>query len=113
MIKDKELKMELLKKLMKDMDSRVVEKELKPSTKMVVKAEGDSPEEVKEEVLDKLSKMDLPSEEDMSEMAEMDERELPSDMEGMETEEDPFIPEEEDDEYMEDLPEYMKRKLKK
>lgn len=121
MIKDKELKMELLNKLMKEMDGRVIEKDLKPKTKMVVKAEGDSPEDVKEEVMAKLAKMDLPSEEDMGEMAEdmgeegeMEEKELPSDLEGLAMEEEAYVPEEEeDDSYMDDLPEFMKKKLKK
>jgi hypothetical protein len=119
MIKDKELKMQLLEKLMDEMDGRVLERDLKPKSKLVVKAEGDNPEEMKDEVVDKLSKLDLPDEEDMAEMSEMSEEEMPEMEEEMpEMEEDmedemPMMEEEGEDDYLDSMPLGMKEKLMK
>jgi hypothetical protein len=109
MIKDKELKMQLLEQLMDEMDGRVIERDLKPKSKLVVKAEGDNPEEMKDEVVDKLSKLDLPDEEDMAEMSEEEMPEMEEDME----EEMPMMEEEGEDDYMDSMPLGMKEKLMK
>lgn len=116
MVKDKELKMQLLEKLMEDMDGRVLEKDIKPKSKMVIKAEGDNPEEMKEGVIEKLQGLELPDEEQLAEMSEGMEPE----MEDMEEEGEEMMEEEmpemdmsEEEEYMSDMPLRMKEKLMK
>jgi hypothetical protein len=102
MLKDKELKQAILKALMVSMDDRVAENDLKPRAKMVIKAEGDNPEEIKENVIDKLENLKLPEmkEEDMEE-EEMEGEEC--EMEDGECEED----------YMMDMPESLRKALMK
>ena len=70
MLKDKELKQKILKAMMSSMDDRVVENDLMPKTKMVIKAEGDNPKDLKKEVINKLQSIEMPEEDDdyMSEM---------------------------------------------
>lgn len=116
MVKDKELKMQLLEQLMEDMDGRVVEKDIKPKSKMVIKAQGDNPEEIKEGVIDKLQDLELPDEEQLAEMSEGMEPE----MEDMEEEGEEMMEEDmpemdmsEEEEYMSDMPLRMKEKLMK
>jgi len=74
MIKDKDLKEEILAELLSKLDANVMKNDLDPikekKTKLVVKAEGDSPEQVKEEVVKKLSSLKLPDEEEMEDMEE-------------------------------------------
>lgn len=111
MIKDKELKMKLLEQLMDEMDGRVLEKDIKPKSKLVVKAEGDDPEMMKEEIVDKLSKLELPNKEDLAEMSEGMMPEMEE--EDMEEEEMPEMEEEGEDDYMDSLPLGMKEKLMK
>lgn len=131
MIKDKELKMKLLEQLMDEMDGRVLERDLKPKSKLVVKAEGDDPQKMKEEVVDKLSKLKLPSKEELAAMGEdmkpemeMEgknmEAELESEgpeMEGEdngESESEGEMPESEmegEEDYMDSMPLRMKEKL--
>lgn len=119
MVKDKKLKEELLEKLIADMDERVVERDLKPKTKMVVKAEGDNPEEVKEKIIDKLQELELPSEEEMGEIEDKLSPEMEEDEEypeeEMEEEEDlgDLDELEEDEEYLSSMPYKMKEKLLK
>lgn len=119
MVKDKKLKEELLEKLIADMDERVVERDLKPKTKMVVKAEGDNPEEVKEKIIDKLQELELPSEEEMGEIEDKLSPEMEEDEEypeeEMEEEEDLGDLDElgEDEEYLSSMPYKMKEKLLK
>lgn len=108
MIKDKELKLELLKKLMKDMDGRVVENDLKPKTEMVVKAEGSSPEETKQKIIDKLSNLPLPDEKEVA--GDPDKAMESMGSGGMEE----CAPEERDDQsYLDEMPSSMKEKLLK
>ena len=119
MVKDKELKMQLLEKLMEDMDGRVLENDIKPKSKMVIKAAGDNPEEVKEGVIERLEGLELPDEEQLAEMS----GEMEPEMEGMEEEmmgeemmEEEDYPEmdmSEEEEYMSDMPLRMKEKLMK
>lgn len=113
MIKDKKEKKDVLKELMKQMSSRVADNDLKPKlddeeielpekkTGMVIKAEGDSPEQIKEDVIEKLGKMDLPDEEDMEEIEEK--------FSGHKEEEE----EDDDDDFMNELPESLKKALMK
>lgn len=101
MIKDKEEKKAVLEEILKQMGGRVVENDLKPKTKMIVKAEGDSPEEAKEVILKKLSKIELPEEDEMGEM-------LPMDGEDEEMED-----EEGEDDFMSELPEGLRKALMK
>jgi hypothetical protein len=116
MVKDKELKMQLLEKLMEDMDGRVLEKDIKPKSKMVIKAEGDNPEDIKEGVIERLEGLELPDEEQLAEMSE----DMEPEMEGMEEEGEEMMEEEmpemdmsEEEEYMSDMPLRMKEKLMK
>jgi hypothetical protein len=113
MVKDKELKMQLLEKLMEDMDGRVLENDIKPKSKMVIKAAGDNPEEVKEGVIERLEGLELPDEEQLAEMS----GEMEPEMEGMEEEmmeeEMPEMDMSEEEEYMSDMPLRMKEKLMK
>ncbi len=102
MIKDKEIKEEILKELMSQMGNRVYENDLKPKkTKMVIKASGDNPEEVKEKVIEKLQSIELPSEEDMKDMEES----MP--------EEDEMMEEEGEDDFLDELPEGLRKALSK
>ena len=105
---DKEEKMKILEEMMEEMDGRVGES-LKPKSKMVIKAEGDDPEEMKEGIIDKLEGLELPSEEDMEEMSEgMESEESEEEMsEGMEEDEEEM----EEEDYMSELPQRMKEKL--
>jgi hypothetical protein len=117
MVKDKELKMQLLEKLMEDMDGRVLENDIKPKSKMVIKAQGDNPEEMKEGIIEKLQGLELPDEEQLAEMSEEVEPEM-EDMEEegeemMEEEEYPEMDMSEEEEYMSDMPLRMKEKLMK
>jgi len=113
MVKDKELKMQLLEKLMEDMDGRVLENDIKPKSKMVIKAAGDNPEEVKEGVIERLEGLEPPDEEQLAEMS----GEMEPEMEGMEEEmmeeEMPEMDMSEEEEYMSDMPLRMKEKLMK
>ena len=95
---DKKNKMEVLEELMAKMGGRIAERDLKPRSKMVIKAEGDNPEEMKEEIIDKLKKIDLPDEEEVKEM----ESEVPKEM-----------MEEEDDSYLDVMPENLKKAILK
>lgn len=122
MVKDKELKMQLLEKLMEEMDGRVLEKDIKPKSKMVIKAEGEDPEEMKEGVIEKLKGLKLPSEEQLVEMSGEMEPEMEMEGEGMdmevegeegEEEEMPEMDMSEEEEYMSDMPLRMKEKLMK
>ena len=119
MVKDKELKEKLLEKLMEDMDGRVVERDLKPKSKLVVKAEGDDPEELKEGIIEKLQGLELPKPEEMEEMSEEMGEEEDDDMEMAEEEmeEDEDLGDldklEEDEEYLSGMPFNMKEKLLK
>ena len=100
-IKDKKMKKGILKELMKQMGNRVADNDFKPKegkTKMVIEAEGDSPEEIKEEVIEKLQTLELPSKKDMKEM-------------GAESEEEEE--EEDEDDFMSELPEGMRKALMK
>jgi len=99
-IKDKKLKKDILKELQKKLSGSVAENDLKPKTKMVIKAEGDSPEQVKEEVIEKLQKLKLPDEKELEEMEE----EMPEEM--MEEDED-------EDDFMNELPEGLRKALMK
>ena len=98
-IKDKKEKQGVLKEILKQMTGRVADNDFKPKTKMVIEAEGDSPEEIKEDVIEKLGTLDLPNKDDMKEMEE-----------GMETPEEEM---EEDDDFMSELPEGMRKALMK
>ena len=93
--------------LLGDMEGRVLERDLKPKSKMVIKAEGDNPEEMKEEIINKLSSLDLPEESEMAEMAESslseEDEEMPEEM--MEDELDL------DEEVLNEMPLSMKEKL--
>lgn len=60
MVDDKKEKMAVLQELMKQMGSRVAEKDLKPKTMMVIKAKGDNPEELKKGIISKLQGLELP-----------------------------------------------------
>lgn len=123
MVKDKELKMQLLEKLMEDMDGRVLEKDIKPKSKMVIKAEGEDPEEMKEGVIEKLKGLKLPSEEQLAEMSgemepemEMEGEGMDMEVEGEEGEEEEEMPEmdmSEEEDYMSGMPLRMKEKLMK
>lgn len=122
MVKDKELKMQLLEKLMEDMDGRVLEKDIKPKSKMVIKAEGEDPEEMKEGVIEKLKGLKLPSEEQLAEMSGEMEPEMEMEGEGMdmevegeegEEEEMPEMDMSEEEDYMSGMPLRMKEKLMK
>ena len=63
----------MLKEILKDKDtmSKGILGE-KPEGELVVSAEGESPEEAKKTIMEGLSKVDLPDEEDMGEMLPMD-----------------------------------------
>lgn len=100
MLKDRDLKMKLLEQIMGDMKGREVERDLKPKSKMVVSAKGDNPEEMKENVIDKLEGMELPDEKEMEKMSEMvgdkkEEEPEESLEEGMEEGEEEYADEEE------------------
>lgn len=108
------MKLELLKELMKGMDERVVENDIMPKTKMVVKAEGDSPEEVKEEIISKLGEIDMPDEEEMEEEMipeGMEEMEEEMDEESMEEEVSEEMEEEDDEDYLSEMPQRMREAL--
>jgi hypothetical protein len=96
MIENKKEKLNVLQQILKSLEDRVVKHDLDPlvegkKTKMVIKAEGDSPEDVKEEVIKKLQGMSLPESEDV---------------------EDEMI-EDEDEDYLADMPEALKEAIKK
>lgn len=102
MLKDKKLKQEILKSLMSSMDENIAENDLKPKTKMVIKATGDSPEDVKEEVINKLQGMNLPDENENEEKMGMPK------MEGC-----PMEDEEMEDDYLSEMPTALKEALMK
>ena len=118
------LKRSVLKEILDELDGRVLEQDIKPlhekKAKLIIKAEGDSPEEAKEEVLEKLSKLELPGEEDMPEMEEELDEEMPEE-EMLDEELDPEMEEsedeEEDEDFLDSLPpltrkKYLERKEK-
>lgn len=98
-IKDKKEKQGVLKEILKQMGGRVAKNDFKPKTKMVIEAEGDNPEEIKEDVIEKLGSLKLPGKEDMKEMEE-----------DLETPEEEM---EEDEDFMSELPEGMRKALMK
>lgn len=100
-IKDKKEKQSILKDLLKQMSGRVAENDLKPKkTKMVIEAEGDSPEEIKDTVIEKLGTMKLPDAKDLEDMEEDMETPEEEEMEG-------------DDDFLSELPEGLMKALKK
>ena len=90
---DKKMKMSVLEDLMKKMDGRVVDRDIKPKSKLMIHAEGDDPEKMKEEIVEKLSEMKLPDKKEM--------KEIKKDMD------------DDDDSYMNHMPYKMKKALKK
>lgn len=58
MMQDKQMKKDILKEILSKLSADVSENDLKPimnkKTKIIIQAEGDSPEEVKQEIMDKL-----------------------------------------------------------
>lgn len=93
MIKDKEMKESILKKMLKDFKIGGEDKKA-PETKtvLVAKASADTPEEAKKIILDKLAKTEVPKVEEMEE--ESEEEEL-------------------DEDFLEELPTALREALKK
>jgi len=102
-MQDKEMKMKLLEELMESMGSRMSDRDLKPmhegKSKLVIKAEGDDPEEMKDEVVDKLEGIELPDEEAMAEMSSDEDME------------DERVEEEGEDDYLAEMPVRMREKI--
>lgn len=67
-MKDKKKKMKVLEELMEKMGSRMSERDLKPKARMVIQAEGDDPEQMKEDIIDKLQSMELPDKKEMKDI---------------------------------------------
>jgi len=103
-------KIKLLEAILGDDElvSKKILREEEPEGKLIVEAEGDSPEEAKENMLETLGEVELPGEEEMEEMMP----ELP-DM----VEEEPELDEEmldaEDREILDMLPEASREEFKK
>jgi hypothetical protein len=92
MIKDKEVKKGILKQILKALAGAKkpdeMEEEGEEKATLVIKAEADTPEEAKKAILEKLPKLPMGEKEDKEE-------------------------EDEDEDFMSELPEFMKKKLLK
>ena len=107
-------KIKLLKEILGDSD--LVSKEIlkeEPETEgtLVVTAEGDSPDEAKEDILSQLEGMELPDEDEMED--EMCEEDLECSEEMMMDEDEDFEMSDEDAEIMDIIPESQRKAFKK
>jgi len=112
-------KIRLLKEILADKDlvsKKILKEEVEPKGILEVSAEGDSPEDAKQKILDQLQKVDLPDEEEMGEEMEdefdeeMEEEEFDDEME---EEFDEDMLDEEDQDVLEMLPEKSRAEFKK
>ena len=119
-MKDKD-KLRILKDILEDKDlvSKKIlreEPEMESEGTLVVSAEGDSPEDAKEDILKQLQGIDLPDEEEMDDLDEdemcEDDMEC-ADMMDMEDEDEEFEMSEEDSEIMDIIPQSQRKAFKK